>query len=246
MPPAPKDSPARWPATRRYTSVDLDLFADPGAVPPLVVDLGGPRRVLSTAVLGGGLTVAQSWLCVTVAGDYSRMDPGEDLRERAAALGLPGPTVGMLTGVDVRRVERRTVGAASVHATVGVGRGVAAAGDRPPDWGPIGTINLLIEVDAPLTDDALVGAMQTAVEAKVQALADARIPARNAGGWATGTPTDALCIAVPEGGTVPFAGTATAVGADIAHAVHEAVLAGALADRADHAAALARRDSSAH
>lgn len=213
------------------------VLADPAdAIRPLVVDLGGERRVLSTAVLGGGLGLARSWLCVTVENDYARRDPAEDLAERASALGLPGPTVGMLTGVDVRRVERAVHGRARVHATVGVGRAVAAAGERPPDWGPAGTINLLVEVDAPLDDAALVGAMQTVVEAKAQALADARIGARNHDGWATGTPTDAVCVAVPVGGGVPFAGTATVVGADIARAVHAAVLSGTIADRADHEA----------
>ncbi len=190
-------------------------------------------------MLGGGLAHARTWLCVSVDNRYDRLDPAADLAERAAALGLAGPVVGMLTGVDVRRVEVHAHGLARVHATVGVGRGVAAAGTRPPDWGPAGTINLLVELDAPLTDEALVGAVQTVTEAKAQALADARIRARNHAGWATGTPTDALCVAVPIGGTVPFAGTATAVGGDVARAVHAAVLAGALADRADHR--LARR-----
>lgn len=187
--------------------------------------------MLSSAVLGGGLGFARSWLCATVASDYTRTDPAADLRERAEVAGAPAPTVGMLTAVDVRRVVRRVQGRATVHATVGVGCGVAAAGTRMPDWAPVGTINLLVQVDAPLDDAALVGAMQTVVEAKVQALADARIPARNGPGFATGTPTDAVCIAVPLGGGVAFAGTATTVGGDIAQAVHAAVLAGALADR---------------
>lgn len=199
------------------------------------------RRVLSSAVLGGGLGYARSWLCATVASDYARTDPDVDLRERAVAVGAPLPTVGMLTAVDVRNVVRRVHGRATVHATVGVGCGVAAAGDRHPDWATVGTINLLVEVDAPLDDVALVGAMQTVVEAKVQALADARVPARNGGAFATGTPTDAVCIAVPPGGGVAFAGTATTIGGEIARAVHAAVLAGALADREAFRDALARR-----
>jgi adenosylcobinamide amidohydrolase len=73
--------------------------------------------------------------------------------------------------------------------------------------------------------------LQTAVEAKAQALATARVPAANAAGFATGTATDALCVACPPGATVPFAGPATRVGGDLARAVFEAVLAGALADR---------------
>ncbi len=235
---------ARWPDAADLLTVDPAPIADVGVIAPLVVPFGDPaveHRVLSSAVLGGGLGFARSWLCATVASDYARTDPAADLRQRADAAGAPGPTVGMLTAVDVRRVVRRVRGCATVHATVGVGCGVAAAGTRSPDWAPVGTINLLVQVDAPLDDGALVGALQTAVEAKVQALAEARIPARNGPGFATGTPTDAVCIAVPPGGGLPFAGTATAIGGDIAHAVHAAVLEGALVDRASFDAARAGR-----
>jgi adenosylcobinamide amidohydrolase len=235
---------ARWPPAAELLTVDPTPVVYADAIAPLVVPFGDPvveHRVISSAVLGGGLGFARSWLCVTVASDYARTDPAVDLRERAEASGAPVPTVGMLTAVDVRRVVRRVRGCATVHATVGVGCGIAAAGDRLPDWAPVGTINLLVQVDAPLDDAALVGALQTAVEAKVQALAEARIPARNGRGFATGTPTDAVCIAAPPGGGVAFAGTATVVGGDIAQAVHAAVLDGALADRSSFREAQARR-----
>jgi adenosylcobinamide amidohydrolase len=82
-------------------------------------------------------------------------------------------------------------------------------------------------VDQPLTDAGLVGALQTAVEAKAQALAAARVPAANAPGYATGTATDAICVACPPGGSVPFAGPVTRVGADLARAVLQAIQSGA-------------------
>jgi adenosylcobinamide hydrolase len=110
--------------------------------------------------------------------------------------------------------------------------GVSGHGGRGSGPGTVaGTINLLVVVDQPLTDAGLAGALQTAVEAKAQALAAARVPAANAGGFATGTATDALCVACPPGSTVPFAGPATRVGGDLARAVFGAVLAGALAGR---------------
>jgi adenosylcobinamide amidohydrolase len=96
----------------------------------------------------------------------------------------------------------------------------------------VGTINLLVLVDAPLDDAALATAAQTATEAKVQALAAARVPALNDDGFATGTATDSFCIAALPGGGEPFAGPATRIGADIARAVFDAVRAGAIADRA--------------
>ncbi len=199
----------------------------------LLVDFGGPRRVLSSAVLGGGIGTARGWLNATVASDYDRLDPAVDLAERAAAVGFDAPLVGMLTAVDVDRCETAERGRARVFATVGVGHALAAAGTRPRAVPTVGTINLLVLVDAPLDDAALAGAAQTAIEAKAQALAAAAIPAANADCHATGTATDAFCIAALPGGGEPFAGPATAIGADIAHAVHNAVLAGAIADRAD-------------
>lgn len=200
----------------------------------LAVDFGGDRRVLSSAVLGGGLRPARSWLNVTVPSDYSRTDPADDLAGRARSIGLPKPVVGMLTAVDVHSHEQAGHGVAQAFVTVGVGHALAAAGVRPravPGGGDAGTINMLVLVEVPLDDAALAGAAQTAVEAKAQALADAGVRARNAAGFATGTATDAFCIAALPGGGVPFAGPATRVGADIARAVFAAVRAGAMADR---------------
>lgn len=207
----------------------------------LAADLGGERRTLSSAVLGGGLASARSWLNATVAPDYARLDPAEDLAERAALLGLAPPVVGMLTAVDVRCHERARHGAARAVATVGVRHALAAAGTRPRPVERAGTINLLVVVEAALDDAALAGAAQTAIEAKAQALAAAGVAATNADSLATGTATDAFCIACRPGGGVPFAGPATRVGADIAYAVFAAVRAGALADAGRPARAGAHR-----
>jgi adenosylcobinamide hydrolase len=186
----------------------------------LVADLGREHRCLSSAVLGGDLGVP---------GDYGRTDPEEHLA--AESVGLPGPVVGMLTAVDVSTHTRAACRGAEAVATVGARHALAAAGARPRAVPRIGTINLLVVVDRPLTDAGLAGALQTAVEAKAQALADARVPAANAAGWATGTATDSVCVACPPGAGTPFAGPATAVGAQVGRAVHAAVLAGALAER---------------
>ena len=199
----------------------------------LAVELGEERRVLSSAVLGGGLGSARAWLAATVPGDYSRTDPALDLAERAAELELPGPVVGMLTAADVEAHERASSGAATVFATVGLGHPLAACGTRPRGLPGAGTINLLVIVEDGLDDAALVGAAQTAVEAKAHALAAGGVRAVNASGPATGTATDALCVAARRGGGLAFAGTATRVGADIARAVFTAVHAGVLRDCAE-------------
>jgi adenosylcobinamide hydrolase len=200
----------------------------------LVVDLGRPYRCLSSALLGGGLGWLRTWLNLQVGRDYARTDPEAHLA--AAAAGLAGPVVGMMTAAPVSEHRLGRAGGASAVATVGVGRALAAAGTRPRAAPAAGTINLLVVVGAPLSDAGLTGAVQTAVEAKAQALAAARVPAANADGFATGTATDAICVACPPGAEVPFAGPATRVGGDLAHAVYQAVLAGALAGRQPAAA----------
>jgi adenosylcobinamide hydrolase len=222
----------------------------------LVVELGGERRCLSSAVLGGGLRIATHWLNLQVERGYPRLDPDVHLAEEAILRGLDAAEViGMLTAADVDAVESHQSGAAHTRATVGISHPLAAAGRLPrrvvqarpvggveragPEaragrmgrLGRVGTINLLVVVDAPLSDAALVGAIQTATEAKAQALADAGVTAANHHGAATGTATDSICIAALPGATEPFAGPVTPVGAAIATSVHAAVLAGARAHR---------------
>jgi adenosylcobinamide hydrolase len=193
----------------------------------LLATLPAPHRCLSSAVLGGGLTTARHWLNVQVPHDYARTDPDAHLAEVARANDLdPAAVVGMLTAADVRAGVRRDRGQASAVATVGIGQPLAAAGTRPRPLPRVGTINVLVVLRDALSDAALVAAVQTATEAKAQALADAGVRALNHPGSATGTATDAICVAAPPGGEVAFAGPATAVGAAIAQAVHGAVLSG--------------------
>jgi adenosylcobinamide hydrolase len=195
----------------------------------LVVEFGGVRRCLSSAVIGGGLSDARAWVNLQVPHGYARMDPDEHLRDELRARGLDvATTLGAMTAAHVDRATRSAEpGAASVVATVGIGVPLAAAGRRLREVPAVNTINMLVLVEAPLTDGALVYAVQTATEAKAQALADAGILAVNHEGHATGTATDSICIAARPGATEPFAGPMSAAGAAIARCVHAAVLEGA-------------------
>jgi adenosylcobinamide hydrolase len=198
----------------------------------LVVDLGSVHRCLSSAVLGGGPGRMRTWLNLQVPPDYRRTDPRAHLAEEAAA--LPRPVVGMMTAAPVAAYADVRSGVCRVVATAGVRHAMAAAATRPrpvaapedaQDGTRPGTINLLVVLDVALAAAGLVNALTTAVEAKAQALAAARIPARNADGFATGTATDAICIACPPGRGSMFAGPATRAGGDAGRAVYEAVLA---------------------
>lgn len=196
---------------------------------------------LSSSVLGGGLGRVRSFANLQVPAGYARLDPATHLQEATAH--LPGPTVGMMTAAPVARFQDVGHGAARVVATVGLGHPTAAASTRPAPGRPAasprasigshpGTINLFVVLAVPLSEAGLAGALQTAVEAKAQALTAAHVRARNADAPATGTASDALAVACPVAFTsreaVAFAGPATGHGADLAQAVYHAVWLGIL------------------
>ncbi|MFF9348880.1 adenosylcobinamide amidohydrolase [Streptomyces sp. NPDC014734] len=195
----------------------------------LVWRLGPGWRVCSSAVLGGGIGPREWILNAQVPGGYPRLDPDRHLAEIAAAERLTGPGAGLMTAADVTAYAAATDGDATATATCGLGvRGWAAApgGDTGEPPRP-GTVNIVVTLPVALSDAALVNAVATATEAKVQALLDAGLDC-------SGTPTDAVCVAAPSPGTAPgepFAGPRSRWGARLARAVHAAVLEGALRQR---------------
>lgn len=205
---------------RRAVEVHLRFRDEPeGAMPVLVVRFPGPRRVLSSAPWGGGLGLRRFVLNAQVPPGYARRDPDAHLAAIAASLGLGGAGVGMLTAAEVERAVTTTDGGVTVVATVGLGHPLrAAAPAAAEERATAGTINLVAVVPVRLADAALVNAVATATEAKVQALADLGLDA-------TGTATDAVAVACPPAGAPePFGGPRSVWGARLARAVHAAML----------------------
>nr|WP_229759242.1 adenosylcobinamide amidohydrolase [Peterkaempfera bronchialis] len=209
-----------------------------GACRHLLVWRAGPGwRMISSAVLGGGLG-PRGWVVnAQVRPGYDRMDPQRHLADLARSAGLAGPGVGLMTAAPVDACTRAHDQGVSALVTTGIGVACWAASEAPgaPGALPPGTINIVAAVPAPLSDAALVNALATATEAKVQALLDA-------GYDCSGTPSDAVCIAAraPAAGEqpVPFGGPRSLWGARLARAVHAAVRHGAEQDAARRAAAL--------
>lgn len=190
--------------------------------PVLVWRPSAPTRMVASAPHGGGVG-PRRWIAnAQVPASYARRDPDHHLGKLGVSLGLPGRGVGMLTAADVRRVTTATDGGVEVAVTVGLGHPTwAAAPDDRSSVGQVGTINLVVVLPERLSDAALVNAVATATEAKAQALWDSRIAA-------TGTATDAVCIACPdEGRPHAFGGPRSVWGARLARAVHAALCAGA-------------------
>ncbi len=191
-------------------------------IPMLVWRAAGPLLAVSSAPLGGGLGVRGWVVNATVPMSYDRDDPADHLAELADQLGLDGPGVGLLTGVDVAEVVARADRGVRVWATVGLGTPVwaAAADTRTPLAERVGTVNIVAYVPARLGHAALVNAVGTATEAKAQALAELAVPG-------TGTPTDAVTVLCPaDGPEAAYGGPRSTWGAPLARAVHAAVTAG--------------------
>lgn len=188
-------------------------------LPLLLWRFATPARVIASAPHGGGIGTRRWVVNAQVPPSYGRRDPDHHLRTLGISLGLAGRGVGMLTAADVRSYTTAADGGVEVVATVGLGHPIlAAAHDASADL--VGTINVLVLVPAHLSDAALVNVVGTVTEAKVQAVRDLGLDA-------TGTATDAVCVAcAAEGPTAAFGGPRSPWGARIARAVHGAVLAG--------------------
>ncbi|PRH80084.1 adenosylcobinamide amidohydrolase [Streptomyces solincola] len=209
-------APAAVPAARVLSRVE-----DGERLPALLWELGPGWRTVSSAVLGGGIGPRTWVLNAQVAHGYRRTDPERHLAALAAAAGASGPGVGLLTAADVGGRARARDGGAEAVVTSGVSvRSWAAAPGEGGAPQPPGTINIVALLPAALGDAALVNAVATATEAKVQALLDL-------GYDCSGTPTDAVCVAAREPGpgeeTHAFAGPRSLWGARLARAVHRAV-----------------------
>lgn len=190
--------------------------------PMLVWRLPEPVLAIASGPLGGGIGLRHWVLNASVAGDYDRLDPDRHLGELAGRAGLVGPGVGMLTAVDVHTAVDAAEAGVRVTATVGLGHPTlaAAADDDAGSAITAGTINIVAFLPVRLSDAALVNAVATATEAKVQALWEGGVEA-------TGTATDALFIAVVrDGRPASYGGPRSEWGARLARAVHRAVAEG--------------------
>lgn len=180
-----------------------------------------PLRAISCGPYGGGLGERRWVLNASVPRDYDRRDPDVHVAELAADLNLAGAGAGMLTAVDVNDAVIAVDGGVTVVATVGLGHPtLAAAPEGAVGQPPTGTINIVGFLPAALSDAALVNAVASVTEAKVQALV-------GRGFNATGTATDAVFLACPGmavgEAAEAYGGPRSTWGSRLARAVYAAV-----------------------
>jgi adenosylcobinamide amidohydrolase len=195
---------------------------DGDRLPMLTWRFPAPMTVASTASVGGGVGSRRWVVNAQVGSNYLRHDQAKHGKELAKLAGLVGTGVVMFTATDVRRVRLAVDGGVQAEATVGLTHPTWAADRAPAAHESLpGTINIVVIAPVRLGPGALLNALTTATEAKVQALLEAGVQA-------TGTASDAIAIACPaEGDAVAFGGPRSEWGARVARAVHAAVLAGA-------------------
>ncbi|MCG1020966.1 adenosylcobinamide amidohydrolase [Sutcliffiella horikoshii] len=189
-----------------------------------------PLRTISNGVIGEGVQWHKHFCNFHVNKNYNCDDPLKDIREWLCQRGIPTEqSVGMMTAVKLSDVviSKKEIEGMEFMAvvTAGVGNAVDITKTELCQTPvTIGTINIMLFIDAHLTDGGLVNGMMSATEAKVKALHDLRVQDSRSGTIATGTSTDAMVLAVTQQGEMtPYAGSGTLIGKGIGHLVYEGV-----------------------
>ncbi len=199
--------------------VGLHLERDEQAI---ILRSEAPLTILSSAVVGGGLTSARVIINRHVSKYYDHPHPEKEMLLFAVNRGIQEPFVGLMTAVFTKNmwigVETGEEVAVVLILTAGFSNTISSGLSAPIQLHP-GTINMILLIDAALTPAAMVNAVITATEAKTASihrwsmLTDEGLPA-------TGTSTDAIVVACTGRGPVlPYAGPVTPVGAAIARLI---------------------------
>lgn len=185
-------------------------------------------RVLSSAVLHGGLCDAASFLNLRVDKHLPPpwLPPDETLRRKAIELQLPQSTTGMMTAASMASLGYARAGRGDLLAECWVTAGLGNArrvGD-PADESPApGTINIWLSINQTLTDTAMVEAMMMLTESKVTVVRDHGVSSPVSGLPASGTGTDSHAVFCPYDKSVhTYCGKHTVLGELIGLAVTEA------------------------
>lgn len=201
------------------------------ARPWLVADLGAELRVLSFAPHRPGFVRARRivWRELRNADLTPELDVDAWIGAEMAQNGH-AQAVGLLTSRDVTRFVR-TEACVEGHrvaalATVGLGNAerVGHRQHRSPEAEGYGTINVAVQLATGLSEAAQIEALTIATQARTAAVIEAGL--RFGQGAVTGTGTDCIAIAAPEGREA-YAGLHTALGEALGAAVFRAVAEGA-------------------
>ena len=198
-----------------------------------------PLRILSSAVLNGGLQDANGIINVQVpegcGSDKTDVHwSAEDfLNKETQRLQLTkGKVVGLMTAAKMQNIavnsERYDKTDLTVFVTAGstvaVTAGEPAASKNGVQKKKVGTINIILLVNGNLTESCMVDAVKTITEAKTVALRELDIRSQFSGDIASGTLTDSIVVGCTKrGNSIQYAGTFTMLGELIGKCVRKAV-----------------------
>ncbi|WP_018924539.1 adenosylcobinamide amidohydrolase [Salsuginibacillus kocurii] len=190
-----------------------------------------PLRAVSNGVAGSGIDWLKHFCNFHVDKQYDSSDPLHDVRTWMEDLSIPSEqAAGMMTAVYIKDsawVERHIHGVPLlVCITAGVGNAVDITAEKKTvESQEVGTINIMVFMDAHLTDGAFINGVMSVTEAKAKALQDLDICDEESGSLATGTSTDSVLLAATQTGTqTPYAGSGTRIGKAIGEGVYEAMV----------------------
>ncbi|PLY11159.1 MAG: hypothetical protein C0626_00905 [Arcobacter sp.] len=161
-------------------------------------------RVLSSAVLNGGLCDVGSFLNLKVDKEISMplLAPEETLSNKATELALPQPTTAMMTAASMKSLGHSIENSQGLSVECWVTSGlsnVRRVGDIADEKSSPGTINIWLYVNQPLSDAAMAEALIMLTESKVTAVHDAGILSPISNLLASGTGTDSHAVFSPYG-----------------------------------------------
>lgn len=193
------------------------------------VEFNQPLRTISNGVIGEGIQWLKHFCNFHVMKDYNCSEPKNDLQSWMMKLSIPHEqAVGMMTAVELEdavflKEEIEGIPMLAV-VTAGTGNAVDITNmSNTRETQTIGTINIMLFIDAHFTDGALVNGIMSATEAKVKALQDLNIKDIQSNTIATGTSTDAILLGLTQQGKkTPYAGSGTTVGKGIGQIVYRA------------------------
>jgi adenosylcobinamide hydrolase len=202
----------------------------------LAVFCDNALKTVSSAYFNGGTKQVKAVLNVGVPEGYSdrslHLDPLELIEQSAAKAGFTKDYLAMVTAAKISNFSLKTKKTAdfsvSVAATAGCSHG-ESSGEEMDVEQLMGTINIIVFIDADPSESCMVAALITATEAKSAVLRDFDVRSHYTGDSATGSITDAVTIATNgKGKAFQLAGPASrlgkVVGACTRQAVTEALL----------------------
>jgi adenosylcobinamide amidohydrolase len=208
--------------------------------PFLIVRFQEPQNILGWSITKPGFASAREivWLEVRDADLPLDVDPLAFLKRRLASRGL-AEAAAFMTSHDIRRrnIAQAQLGrvVATCVTTVGLSNGEMVGSRCRRAASRVGTINTLVQLSRPLSAGAFVEAISIATQARTAAILETSD--LRSGPKITGTGTDCIIVAAPEGDAQEScAGLHTDLGEAIGAAVFEATLSGAAAWRPDAAA----------